>query len=36
METCTNDYERSTEMLLENKNAVIYEGGGSVGGAILD
>jgi NAD(P)-dependent dehydrogenase (short-subunit alcohol dehydrogenase family) len=33
METCTNDEQRSTEMLLEHKNAIIY-GGGSVGGAV--
>ena len=48
METCTNDKERSTEMLLEHRNAIVYGGGGSVGspmtaafanityGAILD
>jgi FlaA1/EpsC-like NDP-sugar epimerase len=36
METCTTDEQRRTEMLLEHKNAIVYGGGGSVGGAILD
>jgi 3-oxoacyl-[acyl-carrier protein] reductase len=34
METCTTDEQRSTEMLLEHKNAIVYGGGGSVGGAV--
>jgi 3-oxoacyl-[acyl-carrier protein] reductase len=34
LETNTNDEERRTEMLLEHKNAIVYGGGGSVGGAV--
>jgi hypothetical protein len=33
MENCTNGEQRSTEMSLEHKNAIVYGGGGSVGGA---
>jgi 3-oxoacyl-[acyl-carrier protein] reductase len=34
METCRNDEQKSTEMLLEHKNAIVYGSGGSVGGAV--